>query len=99
MKLTHAASLAATFVALSLSLQATPASPAQAADPAQTRPNIVAVSYTHLDVYKRQVLMNAATPLIDHYVRPRIYGRTWRGQSRPVPERAKRRPVGSGEAE
>ncbi len=45
------------------------------------------------------VLMNAATPLIDHYVRPRIYGRTWRGQSRPVPERAKRRPVGSGEAE
>jgi electron transport complex protein RnfD len=45
------------------------------------------------------VLMNAATPLIDHYVRPRIYGRTWRGQSRPVPERAKRPPVESGEAE
>ena len=45
------------------------------------------------------VLMNAATPLIDHYVRPRIYGRTWRGQSRPVPERAKRSPVKSGEAE
>ena len=45
------------------------------------------------------VLMNAATPLIDHYVRPRIYGRTWRGQSRPVPERAKRPPVRSGEAE
>jgi len=45
------------------------------------------------------VLMNAATPLIDHYVRPRIYGRTWRGQSRPVPERAKRPPAKSGEAE
>jgi electron transport complex protein RnfD len=45
------------------------------------------------------VLMNAATPLIDHYVRPRIYGRTWRGQSRPVPERAKRSPVKPGEAE
>ncbi len=45
------------------------------------------------------VLMNAATPLIDHYVRPRIYGRTWRGQSRPVPERAKRRAAGSGERE
>jgi electron transport complex protein RnfD len=45
------------------------------------------------------VLMNAATPLIDHYVRPRIYGRTWRGHSRPVPERAKRSPAGSGEAE
>ncbi|HOW76739.1 MAG TPA: RnfABCDGE type electron transport complex subunit D [Candidatus Competibacteraceae bacterium] len=30
------------------------------------------------------VLMNAATPLIDHYLRPRIYGRTWRGQPRPV---------------
>ena len=45
------------------------------------------------------VLMNAATPLIDHYIRPRIYGRTWRGQSRPVPEHAKRPPVGSGEAE
>ena len=45
------------------------------------------------------VLMNAATPLIDHYARPRIYGRTWRGQSRPVPERAKHRAVGSGETE
>ncbi len=45
------------------------------------------------------VLMNAATPLIDHYVRPRIYGRTWRGRSRPVPEHAKRPPIGSGEAE
>ena len=30
------------------------------------------------------VLMNAATPLIDHYLRPRIYGRTWRGQPRPI---------------
>lgn len=45
------------------------------------------------------VLMNAATPLIDHYVRPRIYGRTWRGQSRPVPERSKRRTAESGDAE
>ncbi len=30
------------------------------------------------------VLMNAATPLIDHYIHPRIYGRTWRGQPRPA---------------
>jgi electron transport complex protein RnfD len=30
------------------------------------------------------VLMNAATPLIDHYLRPRVYGRTWSGQPRPV---------------
>lgn len=45
------------------------------------------------------VLMNAATPLIDHYVRPRIYGRTWRGQSRPVSERAKRRAADSEPAE
>ncbi|HCB12705.1 MAG TPA: electron transporter RnfD [Gammaproteobacteria bacterium] len=37
------------------------------------------------------VLMNAAAPLIDHYFRPRAYGRTWRGQPRPVPERAKKR--------
>lgn len=43
------------------------------------------------------VLMNAATPLIDHYVRPRIYGRTWSGRTRPVAERAKRRAAGSGE--
>ena len=50
MKLTHAASLAATFVALSLSLQATPASPAQAADPAQTRPNIVVIMTDDQDV-------------------------------------------------
>lgn len=26
------------------------------------------------------LLMNALTPLIDHYLRPRIYGRTWSGQ-------------------
>lgn len=26
------------------------------------------------------LLMNAATPLIDHYVRPRIFGRDWRGR-------------------
>lgn len=29
------------------------------------------------------LLMNAATPVIDHYARPRIYGRTWGG--RPLP--------------
>ena len=45
------------------------------------------------------VLMNAATPLIDHYLRPRIYGRTWSGRSRPVSERAKRRSFKSGAAE
>lgn len=45
------------------------------------------------------VLMNAATPLIDHYLRPRIYGRTWSGRSRPVSERAKRRSLKSGAAE
>lgn len=31
------------------------------------------------------LLMNAATPLIDHYLRPRIYGRDWRGRPLPVP--------------
>lgn len=31
------------------------------------------------------VLMNAMTPLIDHYLRPRIYGRTRRGAPRPLP--------------
>ena len=41
------------------------------------------------------VLMNAATPLIDHYLRPRIYGRTWSGQSRPV----KRPPARPGESQ
>lgn len=30
------------------------------------------------------VLMNAITPVIDHYIRPRIYGRTWSGQPKPV---------------
>ncbi|MDQ5909597.1 MAG: H+/Na+-translocating ferredoxin:NAD+ oxidoreductase subunit [Pseudomonadota bacterium] len=34
------------------------------------------------------VLMNAATPLIDHYFRPRIYGRTWRGESRPIEKKS-----------
>jgi electron transport complex protein RnfD len=24
--------------------------------------------------------MNAMTPLIDHYIRPRVYGRTWKGE-------------------
>ena len=38
------------------------------------------------------VLMNAATPLIDHYIRPRAYGRTWSGKPRPVPARAKQPP-------
>ncbi|MBK8753961.1 MAG: RnfABCDGE type electron transport complex subunit D [Candidatus Competibacteraceae bacterium] len=30
------------------------------------------------------VLMNAMTPIIDHYIRPRAYGRTWSGQPKPV---------------
>jgi electron transport complex protein RnfD len=30
------------------------------------------------------VLMNAVTPVIDYYIRPRIYGRTRRGQPLPV---------------
>ena len=30
------------------------------------------------------VLMNAMTPVIDHYIRPRAYGRTWDGKPRPV---------------
>jgi electron transport complex protein RnfD len=30
------------------------------------------------------VLMNAMTPIIDHYIRPRAYGRTWDGKPRPV---------------
>ena len=46
------------------------------------------------------VLMNGATPLIDHYLRPRVYGRTWLGQPKPVSERARRgtgsRDSGSG---
>jgi len=32
------------------------------------------------------LLMNCFTPLIDHYLRPRIYGRTRRGQPLPVRE-------------
>ncbi|HRX71543.1 MAG: RnfABCDGE type electron transport complex subunit D [Candidatus Competibacteraceae bacterium] len=40
------------------------------------------------------VLMNAATPLVDHYLRPRAYGRTWSGQSRPISERAKHAAMG-----
>ncbi|MDZ7622110.1 MAG: RnfABCDGE type electron transport complex subunit D [Candidatus Competibacteraceae bacterium] len=40
------------------------------------------------------VLMNAATPLIDHYLRPRVYGRTWLGQPKPVSERARRAAAG-----
>jgi len=39
------------------------------------------------------VLMNAATPLIDHYIRPRAYGRTWSGKPRPVPAHAKQSPL------
>lgn len=31
------------------------------------------------------ILMNAVTPLIDHYLRPRIYGRTRAGAPLPVP--------------
>jgi len=30
------------------------------------------------------LLMNAATPLIDHYIRPRIYGRTRKGDPLPI---------------
>ncbi len=30
------------------------------------------------------VLMNAMTPVIDHYIRPRVYGRTWSGRPKPV---------------
>ncbi len=33
------------------------------------------------------LLMNCFTPLIDHYIRPRIYGRTRRGQPLPVQQR------------
>lgn len=33
------------------------------------------------------LLMNAATPLIDHYTRPRIYGRRRSGDPLPVPDR------------
>ncbi len=35
------------------------------------------------------VLMNAMTPVIDHYIRPRIYGRTWSGQPKPVSAKPK----------
>lgn len=40
------------------------------------------------------VLMNAFTPLIDHYIKPRIYGRTQRGEPLPliVPGQEKRQP-------
>jgi electron transport complex protein RnfD len=31
------------------------------------------------------LLMNACTPMIDHYLRPRVYGRTRSGQPLPVP--------------
>ena len=34
------------------------------------------------------LLMNAATPMIDHYLKPRIFGRDRRGQPLPVPEAA-----------
>ncbi|MFA5983324.1 MAG: RnfABCDGE type electron transport complex subunit D [Methylococcaceae bacterium] len=32
------------------------------------------------------LLMNAATPLIDHYIRPRIYGRDRKGKPLPLPK-------------
>jgi electron transport complex protein RnfD len=35
------------------------------------------------------VLMNAMTPVIDHYIRPRAYGRTWSGQPKPVSAKPK----------
>ncbi|MBK1704046.1 RnfABCDGE type electron transport complex subunit D [Halochromatium glycolicum] len=34
------------------------------------------------------LLMNAATPMIDHYLKPRIFGRDRRGKPLPVPEDA-----------
>ncbi|MEA3639552.1 MAG: RnfABCDGE type electron transport complex subunit D [Lamprobacter sp.] len=34
------------------------------------------------------LLMNAATPMLDHYLKPRIFGRDRRGQPLPVPEEA-----------
>ena len=50
MKLPHAASLAATFVALSLSLQALDPPPSAAAETPQTRPNIVVIMTDDQDV-------------------------------------------------
>jgi electron transport complex protein RnfD len=38
------------------------------------------------------LLMNAATPLIDHYVRPRIYGRDRKGQPLSIGESKERSP-------
>lgn len=40
------------------------------------------------------MLMNACTPLIDHYIKPRIYGRTQRGEPLPytAPDQENRRP-------
>jgi len=35
------------------------------------------------------LLMNAATPMIDHYIRPRIFGRTSGGEPLPLKEEAK----------
>jgi electron transport complex protein RnfD len=32
------------------------------------------------------LLMNAATPLIDHYIRPRIYGRDRKGKPLEIPK-------------
>ncbi len=36
------------------------------------------------------LLMNAATPLIDHYVRPRIYGRNRKGEPLAIKEKSER---------
>lgn len=38
------------------------------------------------------LLMNAATPLIDHYVKPRIYGRDRQGQPLSYPDQAEKEP-------
>ncbi len=39
------------------------------------------------------VLMNACTPLIDHYVRPRVYGRDRKGAPIEYPDDAERDPM------
>jgi electron transport complex protein RnfD len=42
------------------------------------------------------VLMNTVTPLIDHYIRPRIYGRSPRGQPLPAIAIAPKEPAATG---
>jgi len=45
------------------------------------------------------LLMNAATPLIDRWVRPRIYGRDLKGRPLPVNKKTKPRPKGKRKSE